>query len=589
VNPRRRRLEIALGGVVVLLGLLQAWATRDSIQNDVVSYLDMGDALLRGDWATGINGMWNPLYGVVLALALRVTGPGPEREYAVVHGFAFVTFLAALAAFRFLLRELLIQPGPSSPAPGKGAVSAESWIILGYAIFAWSALDLVGVWTTNPDMLVAACVFGATGLLLRIRRGPTRYRDFLALGLVLGFAYLVKSFMLLGSVAFFTVAALAARRGQAPIRKVAVATLGFLILGGPFIAALSSQRGRMTFSETGRVNYAWYVNGVPHMHWQGGPAEAGAPVHPTRRIALSPPTFEFDRSLPVTYALWYDPSYWYEGVRIRLHPVSQLRVLGRNLAFLIAYMAGASGVFVFGLLLLGLLKPDWVAVGAWWRRNVGFLAPSAVGIGLYALVHVEPRYLGAFLAILLLGAFLSLASAGSERTAGLMRAISIACGVLLVAPLLGRAESPRYYAYLFDPFKAPQDPEQIPGESSSAAPWRIAVLLRRHGIAPGDRIGVVQSANRIDAAWARLAGVRIVAEVRPARPDESFWRASKDDQRRVVEAMSRLGVRAIVSDTLPPEASDPAWTPLGQTGYFLLAPADVAASASETRPAALAP
>ena len=48
VDPTRR-LEWVLRSSVIFLGLLQAWATRDAIDNDVLSYLDMGDALLRGD------------------------------------------------------------------------------------------------------------------------------------------------------------------------------------------------------------------------------------------------------------------------------------------------------------------------------------------------------------------------------------------------------------------------------------------------------------------------------------------------------------------------------------------------------------
>jgi hypothetical protein len=573
VSSRSRRLEWALGGVAVLLGLLQAWATRDSIQNDVVSYLDMGDALLRGDWATGINGMWNPLFGVLLGLALRATGAGPRHEYAVVHGVAFLTFVIALFAFRFFLKELLAKAHSGQRTAGT-AVSPESWIILGYVLFGWSALDMIGVWTTNPDMAVAACVFAATGLLLRIHRDPSRYRDFLGLGLVLGIGYLVKSFLFLGAIPFFAVAALAALRGGAPLRKIALAGCAFLLVAAPFVAALSSQRGHLTFSETGRVNYAWYVNGVPLRHWQGGPPGAGTPVHPTRAIVEAPPAYEFDRPIPVTYALWYDPSYWYEGVRISLHPVAQLLVLGRNLGTTLGYTSGAGGGFVFGLLLLALMRPRWPDVGGWLRANAYFLAPSAAGVVLYALVHVEPRYIGAFIVILLLGAFMALAAGGSDRTAGLVRAIAIVCGIVLVTPFLGRTESPRYYAYLLNPRKAPQDPEQTPGASSSAAPWRVAEALREQGLEPGDRLGAAQSANRIDAAVARLARVRIVAEVRPEHPDEGFWRASEPEQRKVVEAMARAGVRAIVSDSLPPPGSDPAWTPLGKTGYFILRPPD---------------
>ena len=39
-----------MAAVILVLGLLQAWAGRHSMQSDGISYLDMGDAIVRGDW-----------------------------------------------------------------------------------------------------------------------------------------------------------------------------------------------------------------------------------------------------------------------------------------------------------------------------------------------------------------------------------------------------------------------------------------------------------------------------------------------------------------------------------------------------------
>jgi hypothetical protein len=47
---RTRLWIVALG-----LGALQAWARRHTINLDDISYLDMGDALWRGNWRMAIN------------------------------------------------------------------------------------------------------------------------------------------------------------------------------------------------------------------------------------------------------------------------------------------------------------------------------------------------------------------------------------------------------------------------------------------------------------------------------------------------------------------------------------------------------
>ena len=58
---RDQLLETALVIAAILLGAVQAWACRFQPSTiDLVSYLDVGDAYLRGDWHAALNGYWNP-------------------------------------------------------------------------------------------------------------------------------------------------------------------------------------------------------------------------------------------------------------------------------------------------------------------------------------------------------------------------------------------------------------------------------------------------------------------------------------------------------------------------------------------------
>ena len=66
-------------------GLAHAWIGRYSMNPDGMSYLDMGDALLRRDWAHAVNAYWSPLYGWMLGLVIGEIQPSPRWEFPLVH------------------------------------------------------------------------------------------------------------------------------------------------------------------------------------------------------------------------------------------------------------------------------------------------------------------------------------------------------------------------------------------------------------------------------------------------------------------------------------------------------------------------
>jgi hypothetical protein len=99
-------------------------------------------------------------------------------------------------------------------------------------------------------------------------------------------------------------------------RGLVISTLIFLCTSAPLIWALSRQKGRFTFSDTGRLNYAWSITRhITLRNWHGEVPGSGTPVHPTRQLLLHPPVFEFDGPILGTYPPWTDPSYWNEGLQ----------------------------------------------------------------------------------------------------------------------------------------------------------------------------------------------------------------------------------------------------------------------------------
>ncbi len=93
----------------------------------------------------------------------------------------------------------------------------------------------------------------------------------------------------------------------------------------------------------------------------------------------------------------------------------------------------------------------------------------------------------------------------------------------------------------------------------------VAEGLRRLGTQPGDR--VVGLSRVAEAHWARLAGVKIVAEI-PLGDESIFWAATPSEKQKVFQAFASTGARFVVTKNPPACAQADGWVPLGRTGFY---------------------
>ncbi len=100
------RLKFGFRAVILVLGILQAWAGRFYIEHDGVNYLDVANAYARHDWQRAINGYWSPLYSWLLAIVEIVFRPPPYWQSTFLHLLNFLLFMFALIAFEFFLTRL---------------------------------------------------------------------------------------------------------------------------------------------------------------------------------------------------------------------------------------------------------------------------------------------------------------------------------------------------------------------------------------------------------------------------------------------------------------------------------------------------
>jgi len=170
----------------------------------------------------------------------------------------------------------------------------------------------------------------------------------------------------------------------------------------PLVLALSAAKGRPTFGDAGRINYAEFVNRATRSeHWQGGPPGTGTPLHPTRKIFSAPDVFEFSSPVAGSYPPWYDPSHWYDGARPHFSVRDQSWALFRasNMYLKIFSKSGALWVVLAAVWVAGRKALAWGSSisGAWL-----VVLPSVAALAMYTLVLVEFRYVAPFALMLML-------------------------------------------------------------------------------------------------------------------------------------------------------------------------------------------
>jgi hypothetical protein len=556
--PNKIPLENTLLLASTAFGLVHAWVGRYSINPDGVSYLDMGDALVRRDWAYAVNAYWSPLYGWMLGLAVGEIRPTPRWEFPLVHAVNFAIFLVALFCFRFFLHEVIhFSHGRVSVNEANSerrvAVPEYALLLLGYSIFLWASLELVSLYDVSPDLAVLACVCLEAGFLLRLRRNPT-FRNFAFFGLLLGLGYWIKAILFpLGFLTLFFVY-LWKRPSRIWRHGTMLSALVFLGVSAPLVLVLSSQKGRPTFGESGKLNYAWAVSPRTFWrNWQGETPGSGTPAHPTRQLVKSPPVFEFASPIPATYPPWADPSYWNEGLQWHFRIRPQMEVLAANFASEIRLLLREQPGVVIALIVLASFS------GRVWFAGVRDLWPlialPAAAFAIYLPVHVEDRFLGGFVVVL----FLTLLAAVHLGPADLRSARYVAIAVFITM-VLGTADVTLRYA---------TGHLAIPGSGPNSS-WQHVVTaeqLQRMGARPGDRVAVIGDGT--GAYWARLAKLRIVAEVMGANHGSTqFWESPEDVKESVYAAFASAGASLAVA-SCPAHAAN-GWQTISGTDYCVL-------------------
>ena len=127
------------------------------------------------------------------------------------------------------------------------------------------------------------------------------------------------------------------------------------------------------------------------------------PVHPTRKVSDHPEIYEFAAKDMGTYPASFDPTYWYEGVTPHLNFKVQGKVLVYNLIQESQIIVESGAELVCAAIILALLCGYRRWAGGF--AQLWFIwAPGVIALVMFALVHIEIRFLGGWLILLLGGA-----------------------------------------------------------------------------------------------------------------------------------------------------------------------------------------
>jgi hypothetical protein len=584
--------------MAIFVGALQAWSSRVTVDNmDIIPIVDMANYMLTGDWSMIPNGTSNPLLACLIALTFVILQPSIYWQYPAMHLLLFLIFVFCVWCFDFFLRQMILLHRQQNPAD---PLYVPDWMLLtvGYTLFLWSSLALIRVSLTEPDMLLVAFFYLAAGLLLRIRRGRVGWTTYLALGAVLGLGYLTKSIMFPVALLCLGVAALMGSRRET-VYAIG-ATLVFAAFSTPYLVALCMKFGEPTFGGSGKFNALLDINHLPTSFlWRGYDGPYGTLLHPVHQIVDRPATFEFASPVGGSYPLRYDFTYWIAGLRPQYQPVQMAKNLTHNLAGSARWWAlGLNGSILAGLVVLFWVSGRRLLI----LRDVaafGFLLiPSLIPLGMYGVLHIEPRFIGGFLTVAYTCLFFSVKLPPTLKARRLFSGVALLLLLMFVFRFgpdrvltLANFSSERnlnaeiveaLYAMGLRPGDAIASLE-LGGIPSSAEPTKPSSII------PDLTAGLTALPNPGNegfagpAFWASLGQFRLVAEVffvpKSHTPDlmsfrrefqnNDFWDADIEQQEKVLNAFAKTGARLVVSIQAPRGPGAASWRRIGDTNTYV--------------------
>lgn len=541
-----------------------AWSRRTGW--DIVSYLDLGDAFLRGDWKAALSTYWSPLYGIIFAIARRFQSGITELDSLLIFNFSIFVLLAL--TFGYLAHMLRISLA-NVDAEHPYLISDNFYPLVLYTTFIYCTLTICGIRYKTPDMLSALVVISFFSIWQRSIAHPISYARCIFLGFLLGVSYLAKNSLVNWVIVVLATLFINRKVTQATTRQlIAIALMTGLTISA-WAIPISLNAGHPTLTDTLTVARSWMWTlspGLKQVHGQGASFK-----HPTRKFFTEPDFYEFATPFDVSYPPWYAPAYWFEGVPWKFSPPYYLTKLIEKIPQLILSYAGLL-ICGFGLVWCIARRSPFSSTRL--RICLPLLIPSALGLGaLAAFFEFEGRYLVPYTLPLFMGLFVCLKKNEHERREGAqLIVIKLMTAYMALASLLVFVFQFYFYSPMFANAVKSMVKADLPASPPFSAHDATVAALHDLGVFAGDRVARVSTLGHGEFYWARGGKFKIVAEcVSP----EQFFEASAERRRQLYAKLRELGVKAIIEDWSPdqekyPVCTEPGWVNVQGTRNWIL-------------------
>ena len=571
----RRALDrrIALLYILLMLVTGAGYARYDSYQldGDALSFMDIGDAMLRHDWARVANAYWNPLYAAALAMGQAVARPSRWDELQVFYWVNFVVFAGCIVACVFFVRSMTLLRASVASAAERPAFSPMAMQLLSLALLFLSFQRELSLGKVRSDALLLFWFLLAGGVFFRLQR-TRRWLWFPLLGLALGMAYLTKSFAFLPAVSLLggTLLYGATRlRGAARGRVVTGSVLAgvcFFALAGPYIAAISKRQGHLTTGDSGPLNYAFDVDGTVRFHAFSYPGQGAGRatvnfVHHELLVLADPLVFSYAPHAWGTAPLWFDPAYWDNRVHPRFYLRGQIASLSRSTVLLLRFLVGHPE----GLVVMAVLLGAGCRLHGPWREARVLLPIGGWGLLMllmYMPVDLQDRYLTAAFLLILLPTMALLRRPGGPELG------QVPSAVALLLALLALADGARDLGER----RRTLSVTGFPRGAYSRATYPAAAGLRAMGVRPGDKLACLgDQACYPDPYWARLVGAQLIAQVDTRNRDPAAEWSRYQNKTEILATLRAQAVRVLVTNFYPGTHPPEGWVQLGESNLYGLA------------------
>jgi hypothetical protein len=560
------------------------------IDGDAVAYMDIGDLLRAHHWAGIVNGYWHPMYPAFLSMGHILFCATLANELRAYYWVNFAIFLLEMVAV-VCFTDAMVRLRESTSQRVGFLLDRYALRYLGLGLLVIASQRELSLGKVRPDALLQAfLLFALAALMSHLASNRLRYAALM--GLALGCAYLTKSFAFL--FAFLCILTLAVfrwiwlrHRPTSILPAVLIAFACFAVVAGPYVAALSQQKHRLDFGDSGALNYAWYVGGTEKMHLQPyqtaqfGNAEVHL-KHPERELLHTPLILSY-AALPYgTYPDWFDTSYWNDQIKPYFSLRQDLPRATRNGVLVVRYLFNHPEA----LILLAVLLLLGARMTLRWRPQDSssfWIAPLLLGVaiwGVYAIVNTEERYVTVAYLSIILTIFAALrlpqspSAADAQTNAGAANLRYAASALILLLAVLSVGESLRT---VFED-RRQLSTHNSPGGWYSPTMNQVADGLARLGVQPGEPIACIGSSSCLyDHYWARLAGVRILTEIYndDSKVGARQYYAKLPNRDEALKVVAGTGAEVMVADFGNTQVSDSDsafrnWRQLGNTSFYAL-------------------